>query len=106
MKKYTVFLSLFALIASGNAQELWTKKEVNKDARLTHHVMFHSTNDTLAANCKQRFNELITEKELSFSVFDRFEEKPDVVFLLDDVNNGYAESIRNHGTPEIGRAHV
>ena len=107
MRKQIVCLCLIIISSALNAQELWTKKEVNRDDKLIHHATFYASDHVEATTYTELFTAIVAEQKLSLNLFDAITDYPDVAFIADDYTRLYDEAISKHIIPvfiEIGES--
>ena len=99
MRKQIVCLCLIIFSSALNAQELWTKKEVNRDDKLIHHATFYTSDHVEATTYTALFTAIVAEQKLSLNLFDSITDYPDVAFIAADYMRLYDEAISKHIMP-------
>lgn len=99
MKTVIFWICLMSLQINVFADEAWTKRNVNKDAKLVHHAMFYSTDASKVKSCNELFATEVAKLDLAFTLYDAIDESPDVVFILDNYSQAYEQAMTSHAIP-------
>ena len=99
MKKITICIFLVFLQISVFATETWTKRNVNKEAKLVHHAVFYSTDASKVKSCTELFVAESAKQNLDFTLYNAIDESPDIVFILDNYSQAYEQVLASYAIP-------
>ena len=99
MKNIIFCICLISVQIGAFAQENWTKRIVNKDAKLQHHALFYSADTSLVKTCVELFTAEATKRKLAFTLYNAIDESPDVVFILDNYADAYKQTVAANAVP-------